>query len=171
MLTIPLRLPVKRMAMYGSTAMLIGFTGTLTMLRQFATKDNTSSGVSVVETINRKPSQGNKAGLGVQQSESQPTASVTPLPEQSLLTVRSGNLPPQQYPRIFNATPTYNAAASGTAAANSVVSSSVGAITDDASPQPSLETPAVTTPPVLQDATPPNITLNLNTVVDDSLTP
>jgi hypothetical protein len=176
MLTIPLRLPVKRMAMYGSTAMLVGFTGTLAMLRQFAPKDDISSGVSVVETINRKPSLNNKAGLDVKQSEGQSTASVTPLPEQESLTVRSGSLPSQQYPRIFTATPTYSMPASGAVAASPVASSPAGIVTDSAapqpattpSPQPSSESPVVTTPPPLHDAIP---NIDLNNVVDNSLTP
>jgi hypothetical protein len=176
MLTIPLQLPVKRMAMYGSTAMLVGFTGTLAMLRQFAPKSDTSSGVSVVETINRKPSQDNKTRLDVKQSEGQSTASVTPLPEQESLTVRGGSLPTQQYPRIFAATPTYNTPASGAAVANPTASSPAGVVTDGVSPhpaitpspQPASESPVVTMPPAPHDAIP---NIDLNNVVDNSLTP
>lgn len=116
MLTIPQALPIKRMAAYGSTAMLVGFTSTLVMLRQFAPKDDSPSGVSVVETINKKPSSPT-GGLETKQADDKSTASVTSLPDQGELVVRNGSLPAQRYSRVSTATPTYDAPATNTSTA------------------------------------------------------
>lgn len=108
MLTISQTLPIKRMAIYGSTAMLVGFTSTLVMLRQFASKDS-PSGVAVVETINKKSSSSDGATLDTKQTDSQSTTSVTALPGQDALVVRGAGLSSQAYSRVSTPLPTYTA--------------------------------------------------------------
>lgn len=89
MLTIPQTLPIKQMAIYGSAALLIGFTGTLTMLRQFAPKDSATS-VAVVETINKKPSANAANGVESNHSDASSTNLAPTLPDQGKL-IGSGN--------------------------------------------------------------------------------
>lgn len=106
MLTIPQKFPIKRMAIYGSTAIVVGFTGTLLMLRQFAPKDS-PSGVAIVEMINKKPSTSNGATIVTKQADGQSIASVTALPDQGPLVVRNGSLSSQPYTRVSTTEPTY----------------------------------------------------------------
>lgn len=142
MLTIPQRLPIKQMAVYGSTAMLVGFTSTLVMLRQFVPKDS-PTGVSVVETINKKPANAVTASLETKQSTDQSTASATQLPDQGGLVVRNSNLPAQQYSRVSTATPTYTAPAGPTAPASANQGVTVGGtMPQETISQPSGSQPA-----------------------------
>lgn len=175
MLTIPQRLPIKRMAMYGSTALLVGFTSTFALLREFAPKDS-PSGVSVVETINKKPSTDSNGELDAKPAESQSTASVTTLPDQGALNVRNGSLPTQQYPRVSSTAPTYTAPAStntSTAPAPApVASTSVaggsGSAPQQTTTQPSAQQPSsgssTTAQPTLQETISGTLTLDLNNV-------
>jgi hypothetical protein len=142
MLTIPLRLPVKRMAMYGSTAMLIGFTGTLLMLREFAPKDF-PTGVAVVETINKKPATSNTAVLDIKKADSQSDVSVGALPDQGQLVVQGRNVPLQQYSQASTPIPIYTAPNTPTATAPApVASASQTATTGSGAPQPAGNTTA-----------------------------
>lgn len=58
MLTIHEGFPIKKMALYGSAAFIVGFTGTLTMLRQYAPKDE-SGNISVVHPSNKQEAKSN----------------------------------------------------------------------------------------------------------------
>lgn len=53
MLTIHEGFPIKKMVLYGSAAFIVGFTGTVTMLRQYLPKDE-SGNVSVVHPSNKQ---------------------------------------------------------------------------------------------------------------------
>ncbi|MDB5187158.1 MAG: hypothetical protein JWM07_630 [Candidatus Saccharibacteria bacterium] len=106
MLTIPQTLPIKRMTLYGSTAMLVGFTSTFAMLREFAPKDSPSGG-SIVQTINKKPTKTTANGVEAKQGDDKSAPSAAALPDQGGLVVRSGNPSTQQTPRVSTTSPTY----------------------------------------------------------------
>jgi hypothetical protein len=168
MLTIPQRLPIKQMAVYGSTAMLVGFTSTLVMLRQFVPKDS-PTGVSVVETINKKPASAVTASVETKQSSDKSTASVTTLPNQGELVVRNGNLPTQQYSRVSTATPTYTAPVSSTTPANASPAVTVGGTMpqQETTNQPSGSQPASNDPTMqsgLQETISNTNIIDINTV-------
>lgn len=157
MLTIPQILPVKRMAIYGSTAMLVGFTSTLVMLRQFAPKDS-SSGVAVVETINKKPTSVAANRLETKRTDNTPTVAVATLADQGALVVRSGSLPAQQYAPSSVVEPTNTAAVSS----ESAVATPTPVAADPATPttedsdgvvvRPDPVLPSTGDAPILQDA-------------------
>lgn len=172
MLTIPQRLPVKRMAIYGSTAMLVGFTSTLVMLREFAPKDS-PTGVAVVETINKKSSSSTASGLDAKKADGQSKASVTALPDQSELVVRNGNLPAQQYSRLSTAAPTYTAPAPSNAPAITPIASAPattasGSVPQQTTTQTSTQQPSsggsTTTQPSLQETVTSTPSIDLNKV-------
>lgn len=170
MLIIPQRLPIKRMAVYGSTALLVGFTSTFALLREFAPKDS-PSGVSVVETINKKPSNDSNGGLDAKPAESQSTASVTALPDQGELVVRNGSLPAQQYSRVSSTAPTYAAPASSdvpVAPASAPVASASAIGGSGSAPQQTATQPSsdgsTTTQSTLQETISNIVTIDLNKV-------
>lgn len=96
MLTMPQQLPVKRMALYGSAAMLVGFVSTLGVLQQFTSKDS-PSGLAVVETINKKPMKTTANGIETKQADNQ-AVSTPALPDQADVVISNGRSSAQQYP-------------------------------------------------------------------------
>ncbi len=76
MLTIHEGFPIKKMALYGSTAFIVGFAGTLTMLREYAPKTD-SGNISVVHPSNSqeaKTNVSNQVPKGTDSSKDQTTA-------------------------------------------------------------------------------------------------
>lgn len=149
MLTIPQRLSLKQMAVYGSTAMIVGFTGILLMLREFAPKDF-PTGVAVIKTINKKPATSNSAALAVKASKDASGEVANTIPDQAKLVARGGNLPMQPSSRVSTAAPTYRAPVASTAPTESVASTPAtttgGSVTQPAS---DASTPASTSGDVL----------------------
>jgi ABC-type phosphate transport system substrate-binding protein len=58
MLTIHEGFPIKKMALYGSTAFIVGFAGTITMLREYAPRDDAGN-ISVVHPSNKQDTKSN----------------------------------------------------------------------------------------------------------------
>jgi hypothetical protein len=168
MLTIPQQLPIKRMALYGSVAMLVGFVSTLGVLRQFVPRDS-PSGLAVVETINKKPTKTTANGIEKKQADGQ-AASTVVLPDQGNIVIGSGSLAAQQYPRVSTATPTSIAPAATSSAPIAVESAPVAESTATPpttltpSQPPASLTETVTTQPSLQGTIADTNIIDINNV-------
>lgn len=99
MLTLPVRLPVKRMAIYGSSALLVGFASTLVLLREFVPKDG-SEGLSYVQPVIPATSTTETQGAATSDVSDKSAASATPLPGQSQLVIQGGALTAPRYAQI-----------------------------------------------------------------------
>ena len=145
MLSIHEGFPIKKMALYGSAAFIVGFTGTLTMLREYVPQ-NESADTTVVHPSNKDQARSNVSNQvpkGTAESTTldpaAPLAESTPAAASQTLTTRQ-------------ATPAPMAASGGTTAvsgtmpvAQSAPSSTATAPAASTSPQPAASSAPSTT--------------------------
>lgn len=129
MLAIPMRFPVKRMAIYGSSALLIGFVTTAALLREFAPKDR-FTGVSYVQPVIRDTSTAESGQAD--ESAAADHSEATSLPDQGSIVMQGGVSMPQRY-SVVTPTATSPVASTGSFTAPTAIPAEA---TSSANPNP-----------------------------------
>ena len=174
MLMIERQLPIKKMALYGSMAVLIGFTGTYAILNElFPTDDPNLAGSSLNTQEASRASVSNQIPTKEEESKSDKD-SAAPLSDNGLV-IRESAVPQQQTLRTAPASPQpAPATASAPISSPSMTVAPAAPSTSGGTVAPSNPTPVITQPaPAPQPAPqpdpvvlPPIITSPLQTTVD-----